>query len=225
MTNRRPSLLQARGGSHAHAHSAYKLRHGHGHDHLHPQYPHDAVSGPRPGTDQAPHLQDRAVVPVIDEKPSDGITPGATSLVTEVIQTVSLVQIVDTLGHPLETLTRYAVPNTVIVNKDTGKTISASHPDHTPAPAAPGSGPAPTRDTQSSTSSTGSPSAGSQTRAASIPSISASSPASLSPSAHSSSAHAPSPPLSAAPSLGIGHNGTNSMFPAMHCQFHQSLAC
>ncbi|RFU75154.1 hypothetical protein TARUN_7088 [Trichoderma arundinaceum] len=206
MTNRRPSLLQARGGHHAHAHSAYKLQHGHGHAHGHAQhlhqYPHDAVSGPRPGddkpiNDQGPHLQNRAVAPVIDQKPTDEITPSPTSLITEVIQTVSVVQIVDTLGSPLETLTRFAVPNTIIVNKNTGKTISASHPDHTPAPAAPGSGPEPSGAIRSSTSSTGS-----QTKSASIPAIAASSPPSLLPSAH------PSPPP-AAHSLGIGHNGTN----------------
>ncbi|KAM0249866.1 hypothetical protein ACHAQJ_008875 [Trichoderma viride] len=213
MTNHEPSLLQARGGSHAHAHSAYKLRHshGHGHDHhLHHQYPHDAVSGPRPGDDkpdthQGPDLQNRDSVPVVDEKSTDGITPTATSLFTEVIQTVSLVQIVDTLGSPLETLTRFAVPNTIVVNKDTGKTIFASNPDRTPVPAAPGSGPDLSKGILSSTSSTGS-----QAKATPIPSISASSPASLSPSIR------PSPPP-AAPSMGIGHNGTN-----IHHSIHNS---
>ncbi|KAL7797673.1 hypothetical protein V8C37DRAFT_370329 [Trichoderma ceciliae] len=212
MTNHQPSLLQARGGSHAHAHSAYKLRHVHGHDqHLHRQYPHDAVSGPRPGDDKpnddkpsndwGPDLRNRAVVSVIDQKPTDGITPKATSLITEVIQTVSLVQIVDTLGSPLETLTRFAVPNTVVVNKDTGQTISASNPDHTPAPAAPGSGPDLGGGIRSSTPSTGSQTKA--TSAASIPPIPASSPASSPASTHSL------PPPPAAPSLGIGHNGTN----------------
>ncbi|GFP55352.1 ubiquitin carboxyl-terminal hydrolase 10 [Trichoderma asperellum] len=116
MTSHESSLLQARGGAHAHAHSAYKYRHahGHGHDHLHHHYPHDAVSGPRPGddkpdTDQSPDLKKRANAPAIDEKSTDGITPTATSLVTEVIQTVSLVQIVDTLGSPLSTLTQFAL--------------------------------------------------------------------------------------------------------------------
>ncbi|KAH6611207.1 hypothetical protein Trco_001227 [Trichoderma cornu-damae] len=217
MTNRRPSLLQARGGPHAHAHSAYKLQHGHGHDqHLHRQYPHDAVSGPRPGedkpdSDQRPDLRHRAAVPVIDQKPTDEASPSVASLVTEVIQTVSLVQIVDPHGSPLETLTRLAAPNTVIVDKDTGKTISASHPDHTPAPAAPGSGPEPSGGIQSSTSG-----AGPQAKATSIPFASASSPASLSPSAHFS-------PPPAAPSLGIGHNGTNSnLGMAVHYSVHNS---
>lgn len=221
MTSRRPSLLQARGDSHAHAHahSSYKLGHGHGHDqHLHQQYPHDAVAGPRPDdikpeSAQEPALLDRAAVPVGDQQPTDVTTPSATSLVTRVVQTVSLVQIVDSSGSPLETQTRFAIPNTVVVDKDTGKTISASNPDHTPAPAAPGSGLEPTVAIQSSTSGINSQSpvasvpSSSQTPAAAIPTISITptSPASLSPSAHSSP-----PPTPAAPSLGIGHNGTNS---------------
>lgn len=231
MTSHEPSLLQARGGSHAHAHSAYKHRHAHGHDHLHHQYPHDAVSGPRPGndkldtdkldTDQNPELKKRANVPAADEKSTDGTTPTATSLVTEVIQTVSLVQIVDAKGSPLSTLTQFAVPNTVVINKDTGKTISASNPDPTSAPAAPGSGPDLSKGVSSS------PATSSQASANPIPSISASSPASFSSSAFSSSSPAasplasspasspaPSPAPSLAPSMGIGHyNGTHSKLP------------
>ncbi|KAL6856439.1 hypothetical protein J3F83DRAFT_396235 [Trichoderma novae-zelandiae] len=233
MTSRRPSLLQARGGphahahAHAHAHSAYKLGHGHGHghdQHLHNQYPHDAVAGPRPDdvkpeSVQEPELHDRAAVPVVDEKSTAVATPSATSLVTHVIQTVSLVQIVDTSGSPIETQTRFAIPNTVVVDKNTGKTISASNPDHTPAPAAPGSGPEPSgviRSLMSSISSqtpAASVPSSSQAPAASIPtvSISPSSPASVSPSVHSLPAPAP-----AAPSLGIGHNGTNTHHSAHH---------
>ncbi|KAH0495222.1 hypothetical protein TgHK011_008787 [Trichoderma gracile] len=227
MTSRRPSLLQARGGSHAHAHahSSYKLGHGHGHDqHLHQQYPHDAVAGPRPDdikpeSAQEPELHDRAALPVGDHQSADVTTPSSTSLVTRVVQTVSLVQIVDSSGSPLETQTRFAIPNTVVVDKDTGKTISASNPDHTPAPAAPGSGLEPTVVIRSSTSgiSSQSPAASvpssSQTPAASIPTISITptSPASISPSAHSSP-----PPTPAAPSLGMVHNGTNIHQSAHH---------
>ncbi|KAL7925477.1 hypothetical protein ACQKWADRAFT_224158 [Trichoderma austrokoningii] len=230
MTSHEPSLLQARGGAHAHAHSAYKHRHahGHGHDHLHHQYPHDAVSGPRPDADQSLELKRRAEVPAADEKSTDGTTPTATSLVTEVIQTVSLVQIVDTLGSPLSTLTQFAVPNTVVINKDTGKTISASNPNPTPAPAAPGSGPDLSKGVSSS------PPSSSQGKATPLPSISASSPASLSSSALSSSplaapppasspasSPAPSPPPSLPPSMGIGHhNGTITY----HSKSHSSAA-
>lgn len=219
MTSHEPSLLQARGGAHAHAHSAYKHRHahGHGHEHVHHQYPHDAVSGPRPDTDQSPDLRKRADLPAADEKSTDGTAPTATSLVTEVIQTVSLLQIVDTLGSPLSTLTQFAVPNTVVINKDTGKTISASNPDPTSAPAAPGSGPDLSKGVSSS------PPSSSQANATPIPSISASSPASLSSSALSSSpsaappsvsSPAPSPAPSLPPSMGITHhNGTISTSP------------
>ncbi|UKZ83391.1 hypothetical protein TrVFT333_011199 [Trichoderma virens FT-333] len=233
MTNRRPSLLQARSGPHAHAHSAFKLGHTHGHgQHLHHQYPHDAVAGPRPDDVkpdkvQGPDLQNRAVIPVPDQKPSDAITPSATSLVTRVIQTVSLVQVVDTSGSPIETLTRFAPPNTIIVDKNTGQTISASNPDHTTAPAAPGSGPGPSGGISSSTSSTDSQTRPTsiasdsasvpQIKATSIAPISASSPVSLSPPAHSSP-----PTVPAAPSLGIGHNGT-SIHHSIHHNATNSL--
>lgn len=239
MTNRRPSLLQARSGPHAHAHSAYKLGHAHGHgQHLHHQYPHDAVAGPRPDdikpdNAEGPDLDNRAAVPVPDQKPSDVLTPSATSLITRVVQTVSLVQIVDTRGSPIETQTRFAIPNTVVVDKNTGKTISASNPDGTAAPAVPGSSPGSSGGISSSTSSTGSqtnatpiaPSSASSSgsssesssgsssgsppvssSASSSVALSVSPPASLSPPAHSSPPTAPP-----APSLGIGHNGTNSM--------------
>ncbi|KAL7936688.1 hypothetical protein V8C35DRAFT_238860 [Trichoderma chlorosporum] len=214
MTNRRPSLLQARSGPHAHAHSAYKLGHAHGHDqHLHHQYPHDAVAGPRPDevkpdTAPGPELQDRAAGSVTDQNPSDVIAPTTTSLVTRVIQTVSLVQVVDTLGSPIETLTRFAIPNTVVVDKNTGQTISASNPDHTAAPAAPGSGPGSSGGISSSTSGTnsqtGATSAASDSASSAVSSSSSSSSASLLPPAHSSPPTAPP-----APSVGIGHNGTN----------------
>ncbi|KAL6822150.1 hypothetical protein V8C40DRAFT_39945 [Trichoderma camerunense] len=237
MTNRRPSLLQARSGPHAHAHSAYKLGHAHGHgQHLHHQYPHDAVAGPRPDdikpdNAEGPDLDNRAAVPVPDQKPSDVLTPSATSLITRVVQTVSLVQIVDTRGSPIETQTRFAIPNTVVVDKNTGKTISASNPDGTAAPAVPGSSPGSSGGISSSTSSTGSqtnttpiaPSSASSSGSSSgspsgsspgSPPVSSSAsssvassvspPASLSPPAHSSPPTAPP-----APSLGIGHNGTN----------------
>ncbi|PNP54919.1 hypothetical protein THARTR1_04608 [Trichoderma harzianum] len=248
MTNRRPSLLQARSGPHAHAHSAYKLGHAHAHghgQHLHHQYPHDAVAGPRPDdvkldNAQGPDLDNRAAVPVPDQKPSDVLTPSATSLITRVIQTVSLVQVVDTSGSPIETLTRFAVPNTVVVDKNTGKTISASNPDHTAALAAPGSGPGSSGGISSSTSSTGSqtnatpiaPSSASSSVPSPVPSLgsssvpssvlssaasSASSPASLSPPAHSSPPTAPP-----APSLGIGHNGT-SIHHSIHHNATNSL--
>ncbi|KKP00884.1 hypothetical protein THAR02_06997 [Trichoderma harzianum] len=257
MTNRRPSLLQARSGPHAHAHSAYKLGHAHGHgQHLHHQYPHDAVAGSRPDDvkpdiAQEPELDNRAAVPVPDQKPSDVLTPSATSLITRVVQTVSLVQIVDTRGSPIETQTRFAIPNTVVVDKNTGKTISASNPDHTAAPAVPGSSPGSSGGISSSTSSTGSqtnatpiaPSSASSSSGSSSGSPSGSSsesssesssgpppvsssgsspvassvspPTSLSPPAHSSPPTAPP-----APSVGIGHNGTNNTFiPAATSSF------
>ncbi|KAJ4856118.1 hypothetical protein T069G_09486 [Trichoderma breve] len=216
MTNRRPSLLQARSGPHAHAHSAYKLGHAHGHgQHLHHQYPHDAVAGPRPD----------------DIKPDNAQAPDLDNRAAVVVQTVSLVQIVDTRGSPIETQTRFAIPNTVVVDKNTGKTISASNPDHTAAPAVPGSSPGSSGGISSSTSSTGSqtnatpiaPSSASSSgsssesssgsssgsppvssSASSSVALSVSPPASLSPPAHSSPPTAPP-----APSLGIGHNGTN----------------
>ncbi|OAA75604.1 hypothetical protein LEL_07592 [Akanthomyces lecanii RCEF 1005] len=55
----------------------------------------------------------------------------AASYVTQVVQTVSIVQVVDYSGSPISTSTEYATPNTVVVDPSSGKTISQSGPAFT----------------------------------------------------------------------------------------------
>ncbi|KAJ3475955.1 hypothetical protein NLG97_g9288 [Lecanicillium saksenae] len=55
----------------------------------------------------------------------------AASYVTQVIQTISVIQVVDNSGSPISTSTRYATPNTVVVDPGTGETISQSGPAFT----------------------------------------------------------------------------------------------
>ncbi|KAK3196137.1 hypothetical protein K4F52_001005 [Lecanicillium sp. MT-2017a] len=50
----------------------------------------------------------------------------ADPLVTQVVQTVSLIQVVDHAGSPIATHTRYAPPATVVVNSNSGETVEIS---------------------------------------------------------------------------------------------------
>ncbi|KAF1735326.1 hypothetical protein CRV24_004249 [Beauveria bassiana] len=58
----------------------------------------------------------------------------ATSYVTQVVQTISIVQVVDYSGSPISSSTQYATPNTVVVDPSTGETKSQSSPGFTIAP-------------------------------------------------------------------------------------------
>lgn len=49
-------------------------------------------------------------------------------LATHVVQTVSLIQVVDHNGDPIETETRYAPPATVVVDSTSGETVTISGP-------------------------------------------------------------------------------------------------
>ncbi|KAM0665778.1 hypothetical protein ACQRIU_006039 [Beauveria bassiana] len=55
----------------------------------------------------------------------------ATSYVTQVVQTISIVQVVDYSGSPISSSTQYATPNTVVVDPSTGETKSQSSPGFT----------------------------------------------------------------------------------------------
>ncbi|KAJ6784456.1 hypothetical protein PWT90_09550 [Aphanocladium album] len=55
----------------------------------------------------------------------------AASYVTQVVQTVSVIQVVDYSGSPISASTQYATPNTVVVDPGTGETISQSGPAFT----------------------------------------------------------------------------------------------
>ncbi|KAM3442448.1 hypothetical protein MY4824_001042 [Beauveria thailandica] len=102
----------------------------------------------------------------------------ATSYVTKVVQTVSIVQVVDYSGSPISSSTQYATPNTVVVDPRTGETKSQSSPGFTiavnPSSLVPGLGSSyPTPSTTTSTHHTTSTS--SQPSSAPLPSLSASS--------------------------------------------------
>lgn len=67
------------------------------------------------------------------------LTPSP-SFVTQVIQTVSLVQVVDSVGSPIELRTQYGPPNTIVVDSASGSTVAISNPDPpSSTAAAPGS--------------------------------------------------------------------------------------
>ncbi|KAK2603770.1 hypothetical protein QQS21_004055 [Conoideocrella luteorostrata] len=70
----------------------------------------------------------------------NAIVGGQDSFITRVVQTISLVQYVDTRGSAFKTQTVYAAPNTVVVDPKSGKTVAISagtrsteaHPGSTP---------------------------------------------------------------------------------------------
>ncbi|KAH8710865.1 hypothetical protein HC256_007696 [Beauveria bassiana] len=102
----------------------------------------------------------------------------ATSYVTQVVQTISIVQVVDYSGSPISSSTQYATPNTVVVDPSTGETKSQSSPGFTiavnPSSLVPGLGSSYT--TPSTTTSTHhTTSTSSQPSSAPLPSLSASS--------------------------------------------------
>lgn len=103
--------------------------------------------------------------------------------VTHVVQTVSVIQVVDHTGKPLQTETKLAPPNTVVVD-GSGITISVSHPD-------------PTQSDGQSSLGTG-------------PSLSTSTHTTITTSSTSlSSAHTSGPGSPAYPTLSVGRNGTH----------------
>ncbi|KAF7543924.1 hypothetical protein G7Z17_g10353 [Cylindrodendrum hubeiense] len=59
----------------------------------------------------------------------------ATGYVTQVVQTVSVVQVVDSVGSPIAVQTLYGDTNTVVVDSASGSTVSASNPDTSTAAA------------------------------------------------------------------------------------------
>lgn len=67
----------------------------------------------------------------------------ATGYVTQVVQTVSVVQVVDSVGSPIAVQTLYGDTNTIVVDSASGSTVSASNPDSS-TEAAPASNPAST---------------------------------------------------------------------------------
>ncbi|KAF5021164.1 hypothetical protein F66182_6810 [Fusarium sp. NRRL 66182] len=65
-----------------------------------------------------------------DKVQPDALKPRAEqNLVTQVVQTVSLIQVVDPAGSPIELQTHYAPPATVVVDSASGSTVAISNPD------------------------------------------------------------------------------------------------
>ncbi|OAQ98626.1 hypothetical protein LLEC1_02942 [Akanthomyces lecanii] len=150
------STSHARSATHLHAHR--HAHHPHAHDHSRHQddsdnhhgegdqrYPisrFDSAASPVPNSviaesdldDQASSdsssLEARSLAAVVDAALA-GRADDAASYVTQVVQTVSIVQVVDYSGSPISTSTEYATPNTVVVDPSSGRTISQSGPAFT----------------------------------------------------------------------------------------------
>lgn len=79
----------------------------------------------------------------LQPRQADALNPPAEpSLVTQVVQTVSLVQIVDSVGSPIELQTHYAPPATVVIDSASGSTVAIANSDPVPSSAAPVPNPA-----------------------------------------------------------------------------------
>lgn len=189
--------------SHSHTHDR-RLRHTHGRNH-------QRLSRRQAPADSQPDSD-------TDVTAAD---PPAPSLVTQVIQTVSLIQVVDGSGSPLETRTLYAPPATVLFDPVSGVTVAISAQDEPATSAAPAADPAPSDDappesTATDLNQTTALTTGSASQSLSPPpSLSLSQPElSLSAASASEATALPSAPLSNAsvyPPTGGNHNATNSM--------------
>ncbi|KND93734.1 hypothetical protein TOPH_01643 [Tolypocladium ophioglossoides CBS 100239] len=188
--SRGPSLLQAR-DAHSHSHSLFhRLRHADAHDHAH----HAGDEEPDVDAEAGQQLARRA-----DESDTvvNAVKNTDTSLITQVVQTVSLVQVDDPWGSAFETRTVVGPPNTVVVDAASSKAVAISALAVDATLAIPGSGGASTPSTSGSSATTP------------APSITTSSPSS--PQAPSLT----SPPLSSVaiyPTRGDIRNGTNTVF-------------
>ncbi|PNY29114.1 Uncharacterized protein TCAP_00964 [Tolypocladium capitatum] len=128
-SSRGPSLLQAR-DAHSHSHSLFhRLRHGR---HAH----HGADEEPDAEAEAGGQLARRADDggSVVDAESPD------TALVTQVVQTVTLFQVVDPWGSAFETRTVVGPPNTVVIDSASGVTVDVSLLDVGATLAIPGPG-------------------------------------------------------------------------------------
>ncbi|RSL49911.1 hypothetical protein CEP53_008991 [Fusarium sp. AF-6] len=136
--------------SHSHVHRAHiHLHHlrdttvdANDHDQLHNDGHHSHHSHHRLHRRKSPpnldlHVPQDGTVPANDLKPR-------AELVTQVVQTVSLVQVVDSAGSPIELQTHIGAPATVVVDSASGVTVAISNPDPSPSVAAAASNPAAT---------------------------------------------------------------------------------
>ncbi|KAJ2967342.1 hypothetical protein NQ176_g9704 [Zarea fungicola] len=130
--------------AHRHTHHAYT------HDHVQNHYLSDnsndnadpasaSASAPRPdpilsdshlderassdATSLDPRAQAAAVDAALAVRADDTL-----SYITQIVQTISVIQVVDISGSPISTQTQYAQPNTVVLDPASGETISQSDP-------------------------------------------------------------------------------------------------
>ncbi|KAM0332999.1 hypothetical protein ACHAQA_001656 [Verticillium albo-atrum] len=127
MTNaqRGPSLAQARGSpsnsKHSHFHSLHR-RSVHSNTDGNINNDVDPVVEPHHHQHQQHHNHQRDVVtPAADPTPVQN-----TALVTHVVQTVSVIQVVDANGAPVRVQTHYAEPATVVIDPVAGITVDIS---------------------------------------------------------------------------------------------------
>jgi hypothetical protein len=136
-SSRGSSLIQAR-HSHPHSHSLFHLFRRsplHGHTSKHQALCHDDANdsafenhlGANAELDSSNHPPVKRDPSAIAEKVVvNAISGGPNTLVTQVVQTISLVQYVDPWGSPFETKTVYGPPSTVVVDPESGKTVAIS---------------------------------------------------------------------------------------------------
>ncbi|KAI8714447.1 hypothetical protein NCS52_01164500 [Fusarium sp. LHS14.1] len=138
--------------SHSHVHRAHiHLHHlrdttvdANGHDQLHNDGHHSHHSHHLLHRRKTPPNLD-IHVPQDGSAPANDLKPRAEdNLVTQVVQTVSLVQVVDSVGSPIELQTHIGAPATVVVDSASGVTVAISNPDPSPSVAAAASNPAAT---------------------------------------------------------------------------------
>lgn len=125
------SLLRARSAHSSHSHLHHRPRHQHtSHGDHHPQpdadpleHDLDGSHGTGHGDGHGQQLRHR------EAQAQDLPQINPDNFVTQVIQTVSLIQYVDPAGSPYETQTFYAAPNTVVIDTVSGNTVTISPPD------------------------------------------------------------------------------------------------
>lgn len=151
-------LLPSSSTSDPHARSAAHLRahrhthHAYTHDHVQNHHLSDnsndnadpasaSASSSAPGPDSIlsdSHLDERASSDAtsLDPRAQAAAVDAALAVraddsapyITQIVQTISVIQVVDISGSPISTQTQYAQPNTVVLDPASGETISQSEP-------------------------------------------------------------------------------------------------
>ncbi|ATY60136.1 hypothetical protein A9K55_005824 [Cordyceps militaris] len=136
-----------------HQDASHDSRRDEGHPHNPFQPPESATQDDHAASDSS-SLDARSLAAAVDAALAARADDASSTYVTQVVQTISIVQVVDNSGSPISTSTEYATPNTVVVDPSTGETMSQSGPAFTiavnPSSLLPGLG----RDSSSTPSTT-----------------------------------------------------------------------